>query len=385
MRVVSSRNWRRVALLGLLTMTLAACPPAVVGPPAAALASPGAQAVLSSAICGPRIVVQTNWFPQPEHGALYQLVVNEGRLDKETGRYSGTITGTDVTLEIRAGGPYLGGQLVPAQMYQDKEIDLGQVGTDQGVRDFGRLPTIGVVAPLEISPAILMWAADRWNFQSFEEIGQSDARLLVFPGAPYLDYLLGKGWIRQEQIDESYDGSPTRFVSEGNLIQQGFVSSEPYKYENEFSQWGGKKIGFLLLNDSGYAIYSPMLAARPETIEAKRDCLRAFVPMIQQAQVDYIRSPEAVNRNLIQIAKDLASTWTLTEGGVAYAARAMREYKIVDNGPDKTLGNFDMDRMQRLIDILVPIYEARRIPQFRADVKPTDVVTNEFIDPNIGL
>src|SRR5688500_188966 len=110
MRVGSSRRRARVALLGLFAMALAACPAAAVQAPTAALASPGAQSGLSSAICGPRIVVQTNFFPQPGHGALYQLVVSGGTLDKELGRYSGLITGTDVTLEIRAGGPYLGGQ-----------------------------------------------------------------------------------------------------------------------------------------------------------------------------------------------------------------------------------------------------------------------------------
>jgi hypothetical protein len=370
---------RLVTAVGVMAAAWAVSAPAAVAPPAAA------QSALSSAVCGPRIVVQTNWFPQPEHGALYQLVVNEGALDKEKGHYNGTITGTDVTLQIRIGGPYLGGQQVPAQMYQDTEIDLGQVASDQAVRDFGRLPTIGVVTPLEINPQILMWSADRWSFQSFEDIGRSGAKIVTFPGVPWIDFLIARGYATREQIDESYDGSPTRFISEGDLIQQGFASSEPYKYENEFPQWGGKKIGFFLLNDAGFPIYPLPLAARPETIEAKRECLRAFVPMVQQAQVDYIRSPERVNSNLIQIARDLASTWTLTEGGVAYAASAMRDYKLVDNGPDSTIGNFDMDRMQQVIDILVPIFETRRTPQLRTDVKPTDIVTNEFIDPRIGL
>ncbi len=385
MRGVSSKRWTRVALLGALAMALGAGPPAAVQPPAAALASPVAQTGLTSAVCGPKIVIQTNWFPQPEHGALYQLIVNDGKLDRETGRTSGPITGTDVMLEIRAGGPYLGGQQVPAQMYQDKEIDLGQVASDQLVRDAGRLPTVGVVTPLEINPQILMWAADSWNFQSFEEIGQSGARILAFPGVPWIDFLVGKGAVKREQIDESYDGSPTRFITEGNLVQQGFVSSEPYKYESEFTQFGGKKVGFLLLAEGGYPTYPLSLAARPETLETKRECLRALVPMIQQAQVDFIRSPDQVNRNLIQIAKDLASTWSLTEGLVAYSVRAQLEYKIVGNGPDSTLGNFDLDRIQRTIDILLPIFEARRIPQLKLDVKPSDVVTNEFIDPNIGL
>ena len=43
-----------------------------------------ARSALRSA-CGERVVVQTDWFPEPEHGALYQLAGPGGKLDKEKG------------------------------------------------------------------------------------------------------------------------------------------------------------------------------------------------------------------------------------------------------------------------------------------------------------
>jgi hypothetical protein len=369
-------------VLSIFTFAAAACSPAAT--PAKPAAAPPAAAGLTGA-CGPKIVVQTNWFPQPEHGAFYQLAGTEGTLDKDKGTYTGTVKGSQTALEIRFGGPFVGNQQVTAQMYTDKAIDLGFVSTDVAIQNFGKLPTVAVVAPLQINPQILMWSADKWNFKTFDDIGKSDAKLLAFEGTAWLDFLYARGYIKPEQVDKSYTGAPDRFISEGNAMQSGFVSAEPFKYENEISQWGGKKIGFLLLNDAGYPIYSQPLAVRPDTLQSKRDCLKAFVPLVQQAQIDYIRDPGPVNTNLIKIAKDLASTWILTQGGVDDAVKKMLEYKIVSNGPDGTLGSFDMGRVQKVVDILDPIFAARRAPNFQAGLKPSDIATNEFINPSIHL
>ena len=43
-----------------------------------------------------------------------------------------------------------------------------------------------------------------------------------------------------------------------------------------------------------------------------------------------------------------------------------------------------MSRVKRTIDIVGPIYAAQK-QQVKAGLKPEDIVTNEFIDPAIGL
>src|SRR4051812_33312444 len=84
--------------------------------------------------CGSKIVVQTDWFPEPEHAASYQLAGTRGTFDKAKGRYTGEIGNTGVQLEIRAGGPFTGFQQPISQLYQDSSITLGYVNSDEAIR-----------------------------------------------------------------------------------------------------------------------------------------------------------------------------------------------------------------------------------------------------------
>jgi hypothetical protein len=334
--------------------------------------------------CGDRIVIQTDWFPEPEHGALYQLIGPGGEIDKDKGAYTGEIGDTGVTAEIRSGGPFTGFQQVSAQMYQDNDILLGYVSSDEAVQNSAKLPTTAVMTPLEKNPQILMWDPEDFDFQEFADIGESDATVLYFEGATYMEYMIGQGWIRRDQTDSSYDGSPARFVSEENIVQQGFATNEPYKYENDIQAWR-KPVDYLLIHDSGFEIYSQPLAVRTGVLEEERDCLKAIVPVVQQAQIDYINEPEPVNEELLNIVDEFASFWTLSEGGNEFAVEQMLELGIVGNGPDETLGNFDMERVQETVDQLKPIFEEQNLNSFDPNVTAEEIVTNEFIDPNIGL
>jgi hypothetical protein len=334
--------------------------------------------------CGDRIVIQTDWFPEPEHGAVYQLIGPGGEIDKDKGAYTGEIGDTGVTAEIRSGGPFTGFQQVSAQMFQDNDILLGYVSVDEAVQNSAKLPTTAVVTPLDKNPQILMWDPEDFDFDEFADIGQSDATVLYFEGATYMEYMIGQGWIRREQTDSSYDGSPARFVSEDKIVQQGFATNEPYKYENDIQAWR-KPVDYLLIHDSGFEIYSQPLAVRDEDLETKADCLKAIVPVVQQAQIDYINDPQPVNDELLNIVDEFASFWTLSAAGNEFAVEQMLELGIVGNGPDNTLGNFDMERVQTTVDQLKPIFTEQKLNSFDPNVTAEDIVTNEFIDPNIGL
>ena len=337
-----------------------------------------------AAACGRRIVVQTDWFPEPEHGGTYQLIGGSGRVDKQRGTYSGQIGTTGVELEIRAGGPYTGSQNVTSLMYQDPAILMGYVNTDEAVRNAGKLPTVGVFALLDRSPSALMWNPAKYGFKSLADIGTSRAKVLYFEGTAFIDYLVGKGLLRRDQLDSSYDGSPSRFVSEGDVVQEAFASNEPYKYEHDVPQWG-KPVSFMLVSSAGYDPYPENLSVRPEVLREKRECLGLLVPMMQQAQVDYLRDPGPVNQGLLRIVKELASSWTLTEGGVADAVKKRIDLKIAANGTDGTLGSVDMGRLGQMIEILKPIYTSQRVTTMKADLVAGDLATNEFLDRRIHL
>lgn len=363
--------------------------PSLVGTLAAALilAAPMTADAAESlqGICPNPIVIQTDWFPTPERAAAYQLVGPGGRIDAERGRYSGPLGDTGVDVEVRLGGPYTGFAPFTAVMYQDESILLGYMPTDQAVQNFEKQPTISVLATLDINPQVLVFDPATYDFKSIADIGKSDATVLYFEGLPFMDFLLQKGLLRQDQIDGGYDGSPARFLaSDGKLVFQGYASNEPYRYENDIEDWK-RPVRSLLINDAGYEIYPENLAVRPEALTERRECLQKLVPMIQQAMVDYVRNPGPTNDTLIKIGEAIKVPVSLTPGGNAYAVKTMLDLKIMSNGANDTVGDFDMARTQRVIDEqLRPAFATRGDP-IREGLKAEEIQTNEFIDPDIGL
>ncbi len=335
-------------------------------------------------ICPDPLIVQTDWFPEPEHGFTYQLIGPDGELDAENGIYSGPLGDTGINMEIRAGGPYVGFSPPNAQIYADDSIFMGYASTAEAIQNSGALPVIAVFTFFDVGPQILMWDPEDYTFSSFEDIGESGAPVLYFEGGAYMDYFLGEGILNADQVDASYDGSPTRFTTEDGIVQQGFATNEPWRYENEIESWL-KPVDFLLIHDADFPNSQSALSVRPESIEEDRECLEKLVPMFQQATLDYLADPEPVNVRLNQIVTDLASFWTASEESHAAGTQAMLDLELVTDGDNGYVGDMDPERIQRMIDIMLPIYLDRGDDNVNPEVTPEDIFTNEFLDTSISL
>jgi len=335
-------------------------------------------------VCPNPLIIQTDWFPEPEHGHTYQLVGVDGVIDAENGTYKGEYKDTGLEIEIRAGGPYISFSPPNAQFYQDDDIFLAYVDTAAAIRSYGTTPVVAVFTSFETGPQILMWDPDDYDFESIEEIGESGATVLYFGGATYMDYLINKGALSQDQVDGSYDGSPTRFIAEDGLVQQGFATNEPYRYENEIEGWM-KPVDFLLIHDAPFEIYQSAVSVRAGDVENYRECLDLFVPIMQQAHVDYALDPEPINIRLDEIVKALASFWTSSIGTHNAASKAMIDLNLVTDGDNGYVGDMDEARIQNLIDELKPIFESQGIESFDPEVTANDIFTNEFLDTSIKL
>jgi hypothetical protein len=338
--------------------------------------------------CPDTIVVQTDWFPESEYGVYYHLVGPNPRVDTNKKLVNGPLVAegqdTGVRIEVRSGGPATGFELVSAQMYKDKEITLGQVNTDEAVRFSAKQPTLAVAAPMEISPFMIMWdPASYPQFNIIADIGKTDAKVFYFEGDTYMEYLIGSGALHRSQVDGSYDGSPANFVGQdGKAAQAGFATSEPYLYEHEINGWK-KPVKYALVNDTGYPFYPQALSIRPADKERLAPCLEKLVPIVQRAQVDFLKNPDKTNRFIIDTVKAYNTDWTYSPGLANYAIQKMRE-DFVNNGSDGALGNFETARVQRIIDIVTPILAAQRQAP-KEGLKPEDIVTNEFTDTGIGV
>ncbi|HEX4352094.1 MAG TPA: hypothetical protein VHZ95_04255 [Polyangiales bacterium] len=362
----------------------AAPPPSAAEATPAPAPAPVAPAGTLKGICPDKVVIQTDWFATPERAAAYQLIGPGGSVDKKKGTYSGAVAGTGITVEVRLGGPFIGFQPIPALMYQDPSIYLGYVATDDAVIAADKFPTIAVVAPLDINPQVIMWDPATYTINSWSDVAKTKAKIIYIEGLPFMDYLVSKGLVSASQKDASFDGTPSRFVAErGKPIQQGYASNEPYRWEHDVEGWK-KPVKFLLVHDSGYEIYPQGLAVRTSQLAADSACLKLLVPMIQKAQLDYTNSPDATNAALLTIAQTLGEGPPVTAAGNANAVVVMKDLKIVGNGPDTTLGNFDMARVDRTIALLKPLFAARgvKVPEKLA---ASDIVTDQFIDPSLHL
>ncbi|WP_158866273.1 ABC transporter substrate-binding protein [Leifsonia sp. AG29] len=352
-----------------------------------------AAAVDLSGVCPATVTIQTDWNPEADHGHLYQLLGPNPSIDANQKSVSGDLYSqgkpTGVKVEIRSGGPAIGYQTVSSQMYKDKSITLGYVTTDEAVQLSNSLPTTAVFAENDISPQMIMWDPKTYpDVKTVKDLGaalQKDGGVVrYFNGAAYMAYLQGAGILPESVTDGSYDGTPAKFVTaKGRDGQQGFATAEPYIYEHEVSAWG-KPVKFQLVNDTGYPIYPEAMSVRTGDLEKLTPCLKKLVPVLQQADVDYIHNPSATNKLIVQLVNTYNNGWVYDEQVADFGVSQMKKLKIATNGSNSYVGDFDETRVQKVIDISTPIFtKSGSTP--KAGLKPSDLYTNEFLDTSIGF
>ena len=335
--------------------------------------------------CPDPIVIQTDWFPEAEHGALYEMVGDGYSVDTDKQVVRGPLVSggeeLGIDIEIRTGGPAIGDQPVSVQQYADDSITLGYANTEGQILRYGETPVLSVVAPLEINPQIIYWDPATYpEIKTLADLGEEGVTINIASASTFADVFVAEGVWSAGQIDRSYDGSPARFISEdGKIAQQGFASAEPYTYEHVFEEWG-KPLAFQTLHDAGFEVYSQTLSIVPDKLDELRPCLAAFVPIVQQAAIDYIGAPDRANAIIVDVVEQYDDFWTYDEGLAEYSVTTQRELGYVGNGPDDTLGNMDEDRVQGVLDQIRGA--GLDVPE---DLTVADLVTNEFVDPNIGL
>lgn len=340
-------------------------------------------------VCPDTVVIQTDWNPEAEHGFVYELVGDGYEVDAAGLRVTGPLVAsgvdTGVKVQVRAGGPAVGFNSPTSLMYSDPEIFLAFAATYSQVQNSSELPTVGVVAPWAINPQIVMWDPATYpDVKTIADLKAAGAKVRYFGGLAWMDYFIATGVLDEAQADASYDGTPANFVADGGKsAQQGFATSEPYYYENVLTDWG-KPVAYQLIHDAGWTSYAQTLATKPENVEKYRDCLKLLVPMIQQAQVDFVADPTSTNALILDLVAQYNNGWLYDEGQATASVQLALDNGLIANSPDGTLGSFDIPRVDDFLSIAVPILEGLG-EKVKPGLSSADLVTNEFIDPAIAL
>lgn len=342
-----------------------------------------------SGICPPTVEIQQNWTPEAEQGAYYQLAASGGTIDSSQKTYTAPLldpsTGkkTGVNVELLAGGPATGYSSPEQLLYEHTSILLGVDATDTQIQSYSKTPTVGVVTPMNLYDNVYFWNPAKHHFKSIADIGSSGATLLSYGTGGALNlYLEAKGELSKSQIDGSYNGSPGDFVaSGGSLISGGYATYEPYFYSHQLSAWD-KPIAYQLIETTGYNPYSNTTFVTPANETKYAKCLTKLVPMIQQAQITYLKSPSRTNNLIVQLATAYKVGGGYNLAVAKYADQAMLSDKIVSNPSSGAFASFDFSRVTKLIGLLQSTKSVTGLP---AGFSATKLETNKFIDKSISM
>ncbi len=340
-------------------------------------------------VCPATVVLQQDWQPEAEHGAMYSLVGGNRQVDAAAKKVSGQLVAqgadTGVRVEVRPGGSSVGFQPVSALMAVDPSITLGAVTSDDALAASVKQPVVTVASQITISPQILMW-------DPASHPGATTIRQAASTGAPVVtsaDVIPGmleaQGIMTPAQQDLSYDGTPARFVSDPRILQQGFATAEPYLYQNEIQQWA-KPIAFGKLADIGYSVYPEALAVSKARLDQLRPCLQKLVPIMQRAQLDYLANPGPTNQLIVDLVDQYQTGWSYSPGVAGFAATQLKTGGFIANDPSSgVFGRMDPARWAQIVQTFGPVLQRTGALPPGPLPDPTTLYTNDFVSPGVHV
>ncbi len=341
--------------------------------------------------CPATVTIQTGWDPAVGNDyELYQLAGPGGTVDTGQKSYTAELIAhghdTGVKIKLLVGGAVRsyqsGGQLIR----QSDDILLADDGLDTNILQSAKTPLVDLFAPQLHNALGVLWDPGKHtDWKSIADIGAGNGTILISSNntLPW-QYLQGKSVIKGSELDKSYKGAPALFVAAGGAkAQQGYATNEPYLYEHVITQWM-KPVSFQKLSDYGYDPYANALGTLPENVTKYAGCFKKLIPMMQQASLDYLVDPAAANALIVKLVKAYNDGFVYSADQAAWATGALKSQQIVGNSADGTFGSFDPSKVSDFFNLLAPLLAKNNIA-VKDGLKPTDLYTNQFIDPSIKL
>ena len=255
----------------------------------------------------------TDWRAQAEQGGFYQALA--------TGEYAKR--GLDV--QIVQGGP---GVNVP-QLLASGAVEAGMGSNSFIVMNLAKekIPVKAVAAMMQKDPQVLIAHPD----QGLEKIADLKGRPILLSDASvtaFWVWLKSKYGFTDDQV-RKYTFNAAPFLADKRVVQQGYVTSEPYTIEKQ----AGLKPKVFLLADEGYPGYATMILV-PDTLIARNPAaVQAFVEASAAGWKSYLDGDAAPGDALIR--KDNPE---MTQDVLDQAREKLKSYGIVDSGDAQTAG-----------------------------------------------
>jgi NitT/TauT family transport system substrate-binding protein len=187
----------------------------------------------------------------------------------------------------------------------------------------GGLPIVTVAAFFQKDPQVLIAHED---VKSFEDM--KTKTILIGGGAQrgFWPWLKAKYGFTDEQT-RPYTFNIQPFVADKNIVQQGYVTSEPYAIQK-----AGVKANTFLFGDYGFPGYSTTVSCMDKTVKERKAAVAAFVKASAEGWKSYLADPAPGNA---LIKKDNPN---ITDDQLAYSVAKLKESGLVTSGDAAKLG-----------------------------------------------
>lgn len=293
-----------------------------------------------------KVAVQLNWYPESEHGGVYQAAAD------------GTYADAKLDVDIRPGG-----RATPVA----PEIELGRVQFAMANADdvvvFRRqgMDIVAVMAVMQNSPRCILVRADS-GVTDFA--GLSGMTLQRQAGRTFLDFMRFKG-VLENVIEVPYHGSVSSLVADPKIAIQAYSFAEPLLAEQQ-----GVRVRTLMVSDLGWNPYSSVLITSGELIREQPELVQTFVDSTRTGWRNYIDDPVAGN-DAILAANEHGMTREVLQFGLA----GMKPLALPDDMPASEIGAMSLRRWQTLVDQMDALD-----PSMAGKVKPDECFTTRFLE-----
>ena len=261
-----------------------------------------------------KVSIIMSWTAEAEHGGFYQALA--------TGIYKKHRL--DVT--VRQGGP----QLNTGQMLAAGAVDFRVGSNSGGTLNFvqNNVPAMAVAAIFQKEPTVLIAHPDV-GINSLADMKGKPIAISRQSIDSWWPFLRAKYGFTDAQI-RPYTFQLAPFLVDKNLIQQGYVTSEPFAIE---AQGHFTPKVFLLADDAGYKSYATLMETTTKLVKTNPGLVQRMVDATIEGWYSYLYGDPAPANALIKQANP-----DMTDAQIAYSYGKMKQYGIIDSGDAKKLG-----------------------------------------------
>ena len=182
------------------------------------------------------------------------------------------------------------------------------------------------VAPLEINPQIIYGTPrPTRTIETLADLGEEGVTINIFEGGTFAEVFVGRGHLAARARSTRPTTAARAGSSPRTAPSPSRASPRPSRTRTRTcSRTGASRSRYQTLHDAGFEVYSQTLSVRPDQLESWRPCLEQFVPIVQQAQVDFLNDPARANAIIIDAVAQYADFWEYDEGLAEYSVETQQ-------------------------------------------------------------